>query len=436
VLPPRVVRRLVLAPLVVVIAAAFLVLSPFLALLALVFGLAARSRPGRMRSLRLTCFALIWFVAETAALFMLLVLWIASGFGGRMRTGPFQNRNYAVVRWFLDLLYDGAEKTYGLRVEVDEPELTPEERVARLARPVIVLSRHAGPGDSFLLVRHLLTVYKRRPRVVMKASLQLDPSLDVVGNRLPNVFIRGSQTGESIFTDQIERLARGLDQTGALVIFPEGGNWTPGRWRRGIRADLADRARDMPNLLPPRPGGTIAAITACPEADVIFVAHAGLDSIISVGDVWRNFPIDQVIRAKWWRVPFDEVPRSADHEVQVQWLYAWWERIDTWITENRPGGDPVPAVLPEDDAEPVTELRCPVLLPGELRAGEGVEFGGQVGDLGRADLPEDFQRLPHVRVRFCGVAGRQGAPAQARQRVRLVPGAAHLAGQLQRLLVA
>ena len=92
----------------------------------------------------------------------------------------------------------------------------------------------------------------------------------------------------------------------------------------------------MPNLLPPRPGGTLAAIAACPQADVIFVAHAGLDNIISVGDVWRNFPIDQVIRAKWWRVPVDQVPRSAGHEAQVQWLYDWWERIDSWISAEPP----------------------------------------------------------------------------------------------------
>ena len=52
-----------------------------------------------------------------------------------------------------------------------------------------MLSRHAGPGDSLLLVHHLLSVYHRRPRVVMKAALQLDPGLDVVGNRVPNVFI-------------------------------------------------------------------------------------------------------------------------------------------------------------------------------------------------------------------------------------------------------
>ncbi len=145
-LPSRLFRRLVLAPLVIIIAIAFLVLSPFLALLALVFGLVARSRTGHMRSLRLVGLVLVWFVAETVALFMLAGLWVVSGFGGRLRTGPYQSRHYAVMRWFLDVLYRGAERTYGLRVEVDEPELTSEERLARRARPVIVLSRHAGPA--------------------------------------------------------------------------------------------------------------------------------------------------------------------------------------------------------------------------------------------------------------------------------------------------
>jgi len=369
-LPPRLLRRLVLAPLVIILAIGFLVLSPFLALLALVFGLMARPRAGHMRSLRLVGFVLVWFVAETVALVMLAGLWVVSGFGGRLRTEPYQSRHYAVMRWFLDLMYRGAERTYGLRAEIDEPELTAAEAAARLARPVIVLSRHAGPGDSFLLVHQLLSIYQRRPRVVMKASLQLDPSVDIVGNRLPNVFIKAQLTGENIFTREIERLARGLDANGALVIFPEGGNWTPHRWRRGIRRlehqgrpDLAARARDMPNLLPPRPGGTIAAISACPEADVIFVAHAGLDNIITLSDVWGKFPINQVIRARWWRVPFDEVPREAGHEAQVQWLYDWWERIDTWISENRPGGDTVleiAAPIPEDEtAEPVGELNAP-----------------------------------------------------------------------------
>jgi 1-acyl-sn-glycerol-3-phosphate acyltransferase len=341
-LPPRLVRRLVLAPLAIVIAVAVVVLFPLLALLAAAFGLARRSQPGGMRGLRLLCFALIWLAAETSALFMCLGLWVASGLGGRLRTEPYQTRHYAIMRWFLDLVYRAGSRTFGVRVEVDEPELTAQEKAARLARPVIVLSRHAGPGDSFLLVHHLLSVYGRRPRVVMKATMQLDPGLDVVANRLPNVFIAHRRTGEKVFVEQIERLARGLDQTGALVIFPEGGNWTPGRWQRGIRrleqqgrGDLAARAREMPNLLPPRAGGALSAIAACPGADVIFVAHAGLDRLVSAGDIWRSLPMDQTVHAKWWRVPFDEVPRAEDHETQVLWLYDWWERIDEWISASR-----------------------------------------------------------------------------------------------------
>src|SRR5215472_14780951 len=299
-LPPRLIRRLVVAPLAMLIAVALAVLFPLLAVLTWIFGLVGRSQPGKNRAVRLLFFALVWLFADASAVFMCLGLWIASGFGGRLRTEPYQARHYAVMRWFLDRVYTAATRSFGLRVEETEPELTEAELGSRLTRPVIVLSRHAGPGDSFLLVRHLLSVYRRRPRVVMKATMQLDPGVDVVANRLPNVFVRRTRAGEGIFSEQIERLAGGLDQLGALVIFPEGGNWTPARWRRGIRRleeggrdDLAARARGMPNLLPPRTGGALSAIAACPGADVIFVAHAGLDRIVTIGDVWRNLRIDQ-----------------------------------------------------------------------------------------------------------------------------------------------
>jgi hypothetical protein len=56
--------------------------------------------------------------------------------------------------------------------------------------------------------------------------------------------------------------------------------------------------------------------------------------------------MDQVVHAKWWRVPVGDVPRDADYESQVQWLYDWWQRIDTWITQNRPSGTQAPALPP------------------------------------------------------------------------------------------
>jgi 1-acyl-sn-glycerol-3-phosphate acyltransferase len=367
VLPPRLVRRIVFVPLVFLITFALVTFSPVLFLAALI---AAPSRSGRRRSLRLLWFALSWLVMESLALMASLALWIASGFGGRLHTDAWMDRHYGLVRWFLATLFTRAVKIFKLRVEIVEPEATPEELAARLTRPVIVLSRHAGPGDSFLLVHHLLSLYRRRPRIVMKASLQFDPSLDVVINRLPHAFVhprRRARTAvpppradepaaaddqprreepvetpaEGAVSAEIRRLASSLGPTGALVIFPEGGNFTPGRWRRGIAAleqkerfAEAQRARNMPNLLPPRAGGAFAAIDAAPTADVIFVAHTGLDDLITMRDVWRALPMEQVIKAKWWRVPASDVPR--DRAQMVAWLFDWWERIDEWIHENRP----------------------------------------------------------------------------------------------------
>jgi 1-acyl-sn-glycerol-3-phosphate acyltransferase len=341
-----------MAPLVVAIAAALAVLTPALALLSAAFNLVRQGsgRVDRMRTVRVASFALAWFLGETAALAVLLCLWIASGFGGRLDTEPYQSRHYAVMRWFLDLIYRTARGTCGLRVEAAGPKPPGN-------RPLIVLSRHAGPGDSLLLVHRLLSSCDRRPRVVMKATLQLDPSLDVVVNRLPIAFVGRKRGGARSHTEQIRRLAAGLDGRSALLLFPEGRNWTPLRWRRAItrlrrqhRDDLAERAAAMPNVLPPRAGGALAAIAACRTADVIFVAHTGLDRLVSVRDVWDSLSADIHVCARWWLVPASEVPRGTDHETQVRWLYDWWQRIDAWIASQhtdqrhppRYTGDPYP----------------------------------------------------------------------------------------------
>jgi hypothetical protein len=94
----------------------------------------------------------------------------------------------------------------------------------------------------------------------------------------------------------------------------------------------------MRHVLPPQPGGVAAALAAAPEADVVWVAHAGLDHLFTVADVWRELPLDGVVRMRWWRVPASAVPRGFD--AQVEWLYEWWERIDAWIDEARPVAEP------------------------------------------------------------------------------------------------
>jgi 1-acyl-sn-glycerol-3-phosphate acyltransferase len=337
-LPPRILRRLLLAPLLPVVTVALITTMP---LLLIVAAAASPRLPGRWRALRLLWFGLVWLTMESVALLVCLALWVASGFGGRLDSEVYQERHYALMRWFLGTLYSVATRAFRLRVEVEEPVLTAGEAAARLAGPIIVLSRHGGPGDSFLLVHRLLSDYQRRPRIVLKAMLQLDPGLDVVINRLPHAFVRPDRS--SGVTREIERLASGLGRTGALVIFPEGGNYTPRRRQRAIerlekhqRLEEAARARAMHHLLAPRTGGALTAIAAAPDADVIFVAHTGLEDLITIGDIWRALPIEQSLKARWWRVPAARVPRGRPEEEQVRWLYDWWARIDAWIEENRP----------------------------------------------------------------------------------------------------
>ena len=45
---------------------------------------------------------------------------------------------------------------------------------------------------------------------------------------------------------------------------------------------MAVRAEAMTNVLAPRPGGVLAALDAAPDADVVLVAHTGLDHMLTV----------------------------------------------------------------------------------------------------------------------------------------------------------
>ena len=85
--------------------------------------------------------------------------------------------------------------------------------------------------------------------------------------------------------------------------------------------------------------GTLAAIDAAPGADVVFVAHTGADDLLSPADIWRRTPMDRPLRARWWRVPYAQIPP----ENRERWMYEWWGRIDAWIAANRePQHEPAP----------------------------------------------------------------------------------------------
>src|ERR1041385_7745614 len=95
-LPPRIVRRLVLGPLVLVLTLAFIALAPALFLAAAIADLVLSRR--RWQTTRVVAFAEAYLCVEVAGLLALFGLWIASGFGAAMRSEPMQRAHYALLR--------------------------------------------------------------------------------------------------------------------------------------------------------------------------------------------------------------------------------------------------------------------------------------------------------------------------------------------------
>jgi 1-acyl-sn-glycerol-3-phosphate acyltransferase len=341
VLPPVFVRRLVLGPALLVLTVVAITGLPVLLLVA---AAASTVLPGRWRPLRLLWMVLVYLLLESVALVVLFALWVASGLGWRIRAPWFQRAHYAVVSWFLRVLFAECRRVLHVRVSVEGPPPTSYH-----GRPLLILSRHAGPGDSFLVVHALVNWYDREPRIVLKDTLQWDPAIDVVLNRLPNRFIR-PEPGRSgdLVERQVGELSRHLDANDAFVIFPEGGNFTEHRRKRAIERlrrrgfiDEAEKAERLRHVMAPKPGGVLAALTEARDADVVFVAHTGVDHMETVLDVWRELPMDTAIEMRWWLVPAAEVP--AGREERIDWLFAWWQRIDDWIAEQRADDVPPPA---------------------------------------------------------------------------------------------
>lgn len=343
-LPPRWVRRVVLAPLVLGVLLLFATALP-----AVVIGAAFASRylPGRLRALGLVWIALVWAYHEAVGVVLLFLLWVGSGFGHWMDRDWFRERHVRLLGWYVWGIVGACQRNLGLRVVTEEADgrLVVEPQLP--SRPALVLSRHAGAGDSFLLVHLLVNTFVRMPSVVLKDTLQWVPSIDITLNRFPNAFISPNPPKGAGTIERIGQLAADLDDDGALVIFPEGGNFTPGRRTRAIArleeqglTAFVERARELTTVLPPRPGGVLRALDANPDADVVIVAHAGLDGLSSVRDVLTGLPLQHSIRMAWWYVPRSEVPEDA--AARTDWLYAWWERVDTWVQEHAEPGVPVP----------------------------------------------------------------------------------------------
>lgn len=330
-------RRLVMTVVVAALGLVALAALPPVALGQLLAAavIVARRRTVRARVLRLWVFAVAYLLGDVLVVLACGWLWLRHG--GQVRGEQAQERHLRLLTSALGGLVAVAEHAFGFELQVHEPRTQTEDRAhLRGEEPVLVLGRHAGPGASFVLVHLLLSRYGRAPRIVLTERLRWDPAVDLLLTRLGARFIgRGGDRA----TEAVRGLAAGLGPGDALVIFPEGGDWTPTRQRlavarlrrRGLHAQ-AERAAAMVHVLPPRPAGTIAALAAAPQADVVVFMHTGHDDLLDAASVWGGLPLRRELDVLWWREAAEDVPEDDDGI--SEWLFTTWAQIDAWVQEQ------------------------------------------------------------------------------------------------------
>jgi 1-acyl-sn-glycerol-3-phosphate acyltransferase len=284
----------------------------------------------RRRVLRLAAFAGSYLVMELVVLVLGAVIWIWH-FATRRSLEWWDRTNSTLLRKALASVVVAARRTVGFELVIDQKSMMPDPEDET---PLLVLCRHGGPGDSFAVVHLLLSTYQRRVRIVMKEALQWDPAIDLMLNRLSACFLPARSDGDG--ADQISRLTKRLRPGDALLLFPEGANWTPARrersiqrlrWRRQTRAAwIADQ---LSHVLPLRPAGVLGCLAARTDLTVTVMAHTGLDKLVTVASVWNALPIRVPMLLRSWSFPPSMIPREP--ATQLSWLTLEWAVVDEWI---------------------------------------------------------------------------------------------------------
>ncbi len=330
-MPPAAIRRPVTITSWLLMSIVCLALSPLLIGAAWLWSTAS----GHPQPLIFTRLTVRYFALELVTLVACGALWIASGAGLMMSSEPFQRAHFRLLRWFVRSF---TRQWYAL-LQIGLAPGGGADAVQALSaeRPLLLFSRHAGPGDTIVLLDQLLTRFRRLPSVVFKQTIVLDPCVDLIGHRLPHAILNTADPARC--EARIEEVSGGLGERGVLLLFPEGGNFTPERrraaigklWRKGRRNEAA-QAEQMEHVLPPRPSGALAALRGNPDADVIFAAHRGLGLAAFPRQLWRAAPLGRTLSTKMWLTRADE--RPDDPGQQVAWLYESWKRIDDWVQEQ------------------------------------------------------------------------------------------------------
>lgn len=322
-------RRLITVPAILGGAAAMVFLAIPILVIGAVFDL-LRGKP-KLPTVRVALFGIVYLAWEVFGVLSGVVLWFASGFGLLLGQPPFiRAHRWLQVAWANNLL-NSLRRFLGLRLDVTGAECCSPG-------PVIVFSRHASMVDT-LLPAHLLTTHGGLDlRYVLKHELLWDPAIDIIASRIPNHFVDRSGKDTAAELQKIGALAGGMADTESFTIFPEGSRYTPSKRERAIERleetdpVLAERAKRLTNTMPPRRGGVLTVLGAADEADVIIVAHTGLEGMNGPKEMWKAAPFRRTVQVEMWRVPRSEIPE--DDAGRMDWIFDEWEKVDAWVTAH------------------------------------------------------------------------------------------------------
>ena len=305
-------RRVVTVPVVSAVMVCVLVFGPLLLAVAGLASLAA----GSSRPVRTVALAMAYAFIELRTLMKLAI----GNLDCDRLMADFLNAAYAAARRILDV-----------EVVLDPSSVTPAEIPRN--KPVIVLSRHCGPGDTVLVAWLLAVEYRLRVRIVLKAVLRCEPVLDFAGKLGCLCFLsRGGRARR-----QIHDLAASLVGGQAMLLFPEGANFTWPRWRAAIaelrstgRIREASRALRQSYTLPPRTGGAAAAVTGAPSANVLVLTHNGFCPD-GRARPWWQLPIHRQLLVRTALVPAAQLPPP---DRLTPWLERTWTQVDAWVAAH------------------------------------------------------------------------------------------------------
>ena len=322
-------RRLITIPGYVIVWTLWLGAAPVWFPLAIVVDVVRRSEG---IALRCAVLVAVYLTCEIMGIAASAGLWLWKKLIG-IDSERWTDVHFRLEVWWGTMLFHAVVRLFGLRLEV--------EGDADLGRgPYLLFLRHTSTADTLLASALVSRPYGLRLRYVLKRELLWDPCLDIVGNRLPNVFVDRFTEDSAREVSRVQELARVLGSRDGILIYPEGTRFSQTKRKRVLEhlrkkgdAKMLEYAESLAFVLPPRPGGSLGLLEASPESDVVICAHTGFEGAASLAQIWKGALVHQVIRVQFRRIPRDEIPSGRD--ARIAWILEEWRRVGDWVERQQ-----------------------------------------------------------------------------------------------------